>query len=229
MATAVLLGEANAVAGSLESWLKLRNTLLTKRQRWWVELVPLFRNSEISCPVLDEELDAWAQWLSRQAEGKGEGSSKEYKSLLAKIEVAGNELKQLRRQFEMERQHASHLRQLQTEFLGIWAKDNPNVCPTCASDHSTADGITGVVRKVQTDVEEQLSSLEQKGKSTSEHLRKLETQLSALGFCPVSTSRQEEIARILAPLLDNQSLSACWIWCCERGTQGSDEKRSSDS
>lgn len=207
MAAGVLVGEPSLVQTPIAAWLAARNELLIATR----DLVS--RATALIAPIRDElsaietELDAWAEWLTRQSQAIP-ATDDERKRLLDQITQTNSQLIALRKSFAVTRDHFAYLGQVRTDFLPKWTEVHPSICPTCGEDHSRRGGIAPVIESIFVDVEKQLGEMEARGKATSADLAKLHARLAALGHAPISEERQKELSAMLAPFAPGKPLQS---------------------
>lgn len=206
MALGVSLGEMTVIRQTLANWLSTRNKLLDDTHILVNRAVSFIEPLRNRLQGVEKELDAWGEWLTRQASQQNTGSSEEQNNLVQQIEQARTKLGELRQHFGLERKHAIHLEKLQIEFLAEWTKVQPDICPTCGENHHDRGGIDHVVNIIKTEVEARLANYEQDGKIIATTLAEMEAKLASFGICPVSEQRQRELRELLAPFCADASL-----------------------
>jgi len=206
MAQGISIGEISVARQPLATWLSTRNKLLedtrTLINRTTSSIEPL-RNK---LQGVESELDAWGEWLTRQATQLSDSTDTEQQQIIQQVEQTRQRLIELRQLFAIERKHSQHLEKLEKEFLPDWAKSKPDICPTCGDDHHHRGGIAKVVESIKAGVDERLAQLEVDGRNLAAMLAEMEAKLASFGVCPVSEKRQTELRDFLEPFCREVSL-----------------------
>jgi len=216
MSGGISLGEASLVRQALATWLATRNALLTDTRALVVRAAPLIEPLRNQLQGVEQELDAWGEWLNRQASQPSTNFGEEQNQLSQEITQARTELGVLRLQFALERKHAMFLEKLKAEFLSEWIKSYHDTCPTCGQDHHDRGGIEHVVDSIKSEVETRKEEYEQQGKALAATLAEMEARLASFGICPVSEPRQRELHTLLTSFCADASLQTLLTNTVER-------------
>lgn len=216
MSGGISLGEVSLVRQTLATWLAIRNALLTDTRALVARAVPLIEPLRDKLLGVEQELDAWGEWLNRQASQPNTNSNAEQNQLSQEIAQARIKLGELRLQFALERKHATYLEKIKADFLSEWVRSHPDTCPTCGQDHHDHGGINRVVDGIKSEVEIRLAEHEMKGKALAVALAEMEAKLASFGICPVSELRQKELHTLLTPFCADASLQTLLTNTVER-------------
>lgn len=206
MAQGIALGESLIVRQALANWLASRNGLLQQTRTLVNRAIPFIDPLREKLQGVEQELDAWGEWLIRQTPQPGTNTSDEINHINQQIDQTRKNLNDLRQLFATERKHAVHLEKLKMEFLDEWTKSHPDICPTCEQDHHEHGGITHVVNTIKDRVDAQLAEYEQQGKALAATLAEMEAKLASFGICPVNQQRQSELEKLLSSFRSDNSL-----------------------
>jgi hypothetical protein len=208
MAQGISIGEISVARQPLASWLSTRNKLLEDTRTLVNRATSFIEPLRNKLQGVESELDAWGEWLARQATQLSDSTDTEQQQIIQQIEQTRQRLIELRQLFAIERKHSQHLERLEKEFLPDWAKTKPDICPTCGDDHHDRGGIANVVESLKAGVDNRLTSLEEEGKSLGATLAEMEAKLASFGVCPVSEKRQAELRDLLGPFFRDASLQS---------------------
>ncbi|OGA47240.1 MAG: hypothetical protein A3G25_02695 [Betaproteobacteria bacterium RIFCSPLOWO2_12_FULL_63_13] len=209
IATAGELGMDQVIADTLEAWLREREALTNEIRHLVENAKPAVEALRGEWDTLQQELDQWGAWLTRQTDAPGpEDRTAEHQAIAVQIESERKGYQGLLSQGQFLKLRADHLRSLQENFLRAWAKERPDECPTCGADHSKQHGIQQVVADLLKVTDEQLASLREAAKVKQALLRQLETSLAALGRCPITDERRVVLGQRLAGLTGDHPLES---------------------
>ena len=208
MAQGISIGEISVARQPLATWLSTRNKLLEDTRILVNRATSFIEPLRNKLQGVESELDAWGEWLARQATQLSDSTDTEQQQIIQQIEQTRQRLTELRALFSIERKHSQHLEKLEKEFLPDWAKSKPDICPTCGDDHHDRGGIAKVVETLKAGIDERLAQLEADGKNLGATLAEMEAKLASIGVCPVSEKRQTELRDLLAPFSRDTSLQS---------------------
>ncbi|UUZ78040.1 AAA family ATPase [Polaromonas sp. P1(28)-13] len=177
-------------------WIEKRNKALLRMVALKIKIKKTCDDITEQRPELEEDLKKWQQWLSHDTSEKTDSVTpsqevlSEEKSLNSQLQTTKNLGLSYGEQLQ-------HLKQVQGTFLSSWAKDHPELCPTCNTDHSLKGGILSVVEKLSSELEMKLEEARKKYAEVLSRVRELQKSHEQLGQCPLSEERRNAIAQLL--------------------------------
>lgn len=181
----------------LESWFKNRLDALQT-------IDELDRNYESRIQALtsqfqeiEEELKSWAAWRTRQAQAPSAQTvpNNTQELSIGHIFELEKELAELTRQGQDLSLRNEHLNSVVRDVLPKWKEAHPKDCPTCNAVH--ADGIESIVAGLQFIVQQQVDALRNNYREKQSQLKQLRSTQEKQDLCPISETRQSQLAELL--------------------------------
>ncbi|MFC5523206.1 AAA family ATPase [Polaromonas jejuensis] len=176
---------------------------IQKRNKALLEMTALKTKIKKTCdditeqrPELEEDLQKWQRWLFRDT-STAAGSDTPSQEALSEEKNLNSQLQITKDVGLSYSEQLQHLKQVQSTFLSSWAKDHPELCPTCNADHSLEGGIVSVVKKLSEDLELRLGAARKQYAEILSKVRELQKSHEQLGQCPLNEERRSAIAHLL--------------------------------
>ncbi|RYD74418.1 MAG: hypothetical protein EOP84_19945, partial [Verrucomicrobiaceae bacterium] len=181
----------------IEHWIVSRDAVLSEIAKVASDLSASLTTLAEQRSELGEDLITWRNWAMRKA-GEAQTPPQEPSPAEAASEALNKTLSELKALGQHISLHQQHLRQVQTSILPSWIKYEPNLCPTCKSNHSEEGGIAQRIQTLLTEVEQHLTAARQEYSTVLTRIRSIEKQRADVGQCPLSEERRSAISRMLS-------------------------------